>query len=118
MENRKPNSRREFLKKGSGICLGLGALCKAPFVYSKNKYTIRVLGTHVTLQEELRQKAMDDLGINIVFEPGGSAEVLYRASVRPESFDLYEQWSNSINVLWQALPYKRLKLPVYAIGMM
>jgi putative spermidine/putrescine transport system substrate-binding protein len=61
-----------------------------------------VLGTHVTLQEPLRQKAQEDLGIDVEFQPGGSAEVLHQASTRPESFDLYEQWSNSIRVLWQA----------------
>jgi putative spermidine/putrescine transport system substrate-binding protein len=60
------------------------------------------LGTHVTLKEELRQKAMEDLGINLIFEPKGSAAVLQKASMFPQSFDLYEQWSNSINVLWRS----------------
>ena len=37
-----------------------------------------------------------------------------KASTQPESFDLYEQWSNSINVLWhsgsiQAIDTKRIK---------
>lgn len=102
MDKKNIISRREFLKKSSVTCLGLGALSKSPLVYSKKKYTLRILGTHVTLQEELRQKAMEDLGIDIIFEPGGSAQVLHKASTKPESFDLYEQWSNSINVLWQA----------------
>ena len=75
---------------------------KAPYVFSKSTHTLRVLGTHVTLQEELRQQAMKDLGINIVFEPKGSAAVLQKASISPQSFDLYEQWSDSINILWQA----------------
>lgn len=66
------------------------------------KPTIRVLGTHVTLQEAIRQRAEQDLGINIEFHPGGSAGVLLRASTNPQSFDLYEQWSNSIRILWQA----------------
>ena len=77
-------------------------IVKAPYVFARNKVTLRILGTHVTLQEELRQKAMDDLGINLVFEPKGSAAVLQKASMFPESFDLYEQWSNSINVLWRS----------------
>jgi putative spermidine/putrescine transport system substrate-binding protein len=72
------------------------------------------LGTYVTLQEELREKAMADLGIDIEFSPGGSAAVLQKASMSPRSFDLYEQWSNSINVLWhsgsiQAIEKKRLR---------
>ncbi len=75
---------------------------QAPTVQTKKRRKLRVLGTHVTLQEELRKRAEADLGIEITFSPGGSAAVLHQASTRPESFDLYEQWSNSIRVLWQA----------------
>lgn len=63
---------------------------------------LRVLGTHVTLQEQIRKAAEADLGIGIVFSPGGSAAVLQQASTRPESFHIYEQWSNSIQVLWRS----------------
>ena len=95
-------SRRSFLKQ-AGACVGVAlAASKAPFVYAKKQVTLRVLGTHVTLQEELRQRAMADLGINIIYEAKGSAAVLQKASLMPSSFDLYEQWSNSINILWQA----------------
>lgn len=99
------------LCKGAVIA---GSFGKAPFVFARNKVTIRVLGTHVTLQEELRQKAMEDLGINLVFEPKGSAAVLQKASMSPGSFDLYEQWSNSINILWgsgaiQPIETKRIR---------
>lgn len=94
--------RRNFLKKIMSVT---AASSLAPYsfsVWAKKKVTLRVLGTHVTLQDDLREKAEKDLGIHIVFQPGGSARVLHQASTRPESFDLYEQWSNSINVLWQA----------------
>ena len=45
--------------------VGAGTLIagKAPYVFARNKVKLRILGTHVTLQEELRQKAMQDLGI-------------------------------------------------------
>jgi putative spermidine/putrescine transport system substrate-binding protein len=85
-------------KVGAASCV----ISQAPYVFAKTKTTLRVLGTHVTLQEELRQKAMQDLGIDIIFEPKGSAAVLQKASISPQSFDLYEQWSNSINILWQS----------------
>jgi len=75
---------------------------KAPYVFARNKVKLRILGTHVTLQEEIRQKAMEDLGIELIFEAKGSAAVMQKASMSPESFDLFEQWSNSINVLWQS----------------
>ncbi|MBV1870393.1 MAG: extracellular solute-binding protein [Gammaproteobacteria bacterium] len=95
-------SKRQTLKTlvKTGVLTGVGV--QAPYVFARTKTTIRILGTHVTLQEELRQKAMDDLGINIQFEPKGSAAVLQKASMSPNSFDLYEQWSNSINVLWRS----------------
>lgn len=91
--------RRRFIKGGAALGLTAGV---TPFAIGKPKPTLKVMGTHVTLQETLRQRAMEDLGINIAFEPGGSAAVLQKASMNPASFDLYEQWSNSINVLWRA----------------
>lgn len=95
-------SKRATLKKISSGSVATLALCKAPYVFARNKVQLKVLGTHVTLQEELRQKAMEDLGIDLRFEPKGSAAVLQKASMSPGSFDLYEQWSNSINILWQS----------------
>ncbi|MBL1276933.1 MAG: hypothetical protein COB30_012685 [Ectothiorhodospiraceae bacterium] len=95
-------SRRQFLTKiAQTSALGFTAV-NAPYVLSKKTSTVRVMGTHVTLQEELRKKAMQDLGIRLEFEPKGSAVVLQKAASSPESFDLYEQWSDSINILWQA----------------
>ena len=101
----------KLLGKVAGSAWVMG---KAPLVFSKTTTTVRVLGTHVTLQETLRQQAMADLGINLVFEPKGSAAVLQKASMAPQSFDLYEQWSNSIRVLWsskaiQAIDKKRIQ---------
>ncbi|QPG06188.1 extracellular solute-binding protein [Salinimonas marina] len=91
--------RRRFLKGAAAgaICAGV-----APFSIGREKPLVRVMGTHVTLQEELRQRAMSDLGIRLQFEPNGSAAVLQKAAMNPDSFDLYEQWSNSINLLWRA----------------
>lgn len=97
-------NRRHFLKKSGLFMLGSSAALAFPNIIQArdSRPTIRVVGTHVTLQEKIRKQAEKDLGINIEFYPGGSAEVLLRASTDPSSFDLYEQWSNSINVLWQA----------------
>jgi len=96
------DDRRSFIKK-SALLTGLSALStKAPFVFAKTTPTLRVMGTHVTLQEEIRQKAMADLGINIVFQPGGEAELIQKATTQPGSFDIYEQWTDSIRQLWQA----------------
>ncbi|MBB1379871.1 PotD/PotF family extracellular solute-binding protein [Pseudoalteromonas sp. SR43-2] len=96
------NPKRSTLKKLAAIGLTAGAITHTPYVFARKKVTLRVLGTHVTLQEAIRKQAMSDLGINIEFTPAGSAAVLQKASMDPSSFDLYEQWSNSINVLWDA----------------
>lgn len=109
-----PNCNRRSFLKTAGKAAGLLSAAKAPFVFAKKPIKLRVMGTHVTLQEELRQQAMKDLGFEIVFEPKGSAAVLQKASMFPEAFDLYEQWSNSIDVLWgsgsiQAIDKSRIK---------
>ena len=73
--------RRTLLKGGLAFGLTAGI---TPFSIGKEKPTLRVLGTHVTLQEAIRQRAMEDLGINIEFEAGGSATVLQKASMGKE----------------------------------
>ncbi|EAQ96570.2 ABC transporter substrate-binding protein [Congregibacter litoralis] len=95
-------SRRQVLKRASTV-LTASVIGFPAIISARNaKPTVRVLGTHVTLQEKIRQRAEQDLGINLEFSPGGSAQVLFRASMDPSSFDVYEQWSNSMRVLWQA----------------
>lgn len=94
-------TKRTTLKTlGTGAVLAT-SIINAPYVFARKTHTLRVLGTHVTLQEQLRQRAMSDLGINIKFEPKGSPGVLQRGLLSPESFDIYEQWSNSIRPLWR-----------------
>ncbi|MFO7908897.1 MAG: hypothetical protein R6U42_02490 [Halomonas sp.] len=65
--------RRDVLKAGgAGLLLGTAgfpAILKAV----NRSPTLRVVGTHVTLQEPIRRRAEQDLGINIEFYPGGSA---------------------------------------------
>ncbi|MFG0288159.1 MAG: PotD/PotF family extracellular solute-binding protein [Rhodopirellula sp. JB044] len=100
-------SRRQCLRGAAALGASFCAkpsvgLTAGPVIHVKRRTTVRVLGTHVTLQEQIRERAQKELGIDLVFSPGGSAEVLHKASTHPESFDLYEQWSNSIRVLWQA----------------
>lgn len=96
-------TRRQLLAGGLAAAATTTAARAAPFnLRRRRRVKLRVLGTHVTLQEPIRQRAMEDLGIEIEFEPGGSSYVLQKAATRPGSFDVYEQWSDSIRVLWQA----------------
>lgn len=105
----KNTARRNFVTQSIAAGLALTTSAKAPYVFARKPITLRILGTHVTLQEELRQQAMKDLGFEIIFEPKGSAAVLQKASMSPESFDLYEQWSNSINILWNSGSIKSIQ---------
>lgn len=99
--------RRKLLK---GVVSGGSAAIAAPYVWTKEKPKLRVLGTHVTLQEPIRKKAEEDLGIQLEFSPGGSAAVLNKAATQPQSFDLYEQWSNSIDVLWNSYAIQPIEI--------
>jgi len=92
---------RRRLLAGAGV-VSAGVMFPGIIRARNQKLTLRVLGTHVTLQEPIRRQAERDLGINIQFEPGGSAQVLLRATTSPETFDLYEQWSDSTRVLWRS----------------
>lgn len=94
--------RRKFISLLGATATTSALAFKVPYVFARTKTKLRVMGTHVTLQEELRQRAMAELGIEIEFEPLGSAAVLQKAAADPKAFDLYEQWSDSIRILWQA----------------
>jgi putative spermidine/putrescine transport system substrate-binding protein len=106
--NKSIDTSRRKVIKAAAIGTVSAALPFSTFSIGKEKPKLRILGTHVTLQEELRKKAMDDLGIDLIFEAKGSAAVLQKGSMSPESFDLYEQWSNSITVLWRSESIKSI----------
>jgi len=102
-------NRRQFLSIAAKTA-GAGLVAaKAPYVFAKSQTTLRIIGTHVTLQEEIRKKASEDLGINLVFEARGEAELVQKATTNPSSFDLYEQWTDSIKPLWQANAIQPIK---------
>ncbi|MCF2948375.1 extracellular solute-binding protein [Paraglaciecola aquimarina] len=95
-------NRRTAMKTIAQAVVGTTAIIHAPYVFAKKRVKLKVLGTHVTLQQELKQQAMEDLGIDLIYEAKGSAAVLQKATVNPQAFDLYEQWSNSIRPLWSS----------------
>ena len=92
--------RRSFIKKVVGVTAGAALLSTGPYIHASPRTRLRVMGTHVTLQEALRVRAEKELGIELIFEAKGDAALLHKASTRPDSFDLYEHWSDSINVVW------------------
>lgn len=63
---------------------------------------LRVLGTPVTLIEAIRRKASAALGIEVVFTVLDGTACQRRAVMFPESFDVYDQWFHSVDLLWPA----------------
>lgn len=99
--------KRRTLLKGTAVGFAASTLPFPAIISARDAQpVVRVIGTHVTLQEPLRLRAERDLGIKLEFSPGGSAQVLLKASTRPQDFEIYEQWSNSIRVLWQSRAIK------------
>jgi putative spermidine/putrescine transport system substrate-binding protein len=74
---------------------------RAPAVHG-GKVELRVLGTSVTLQEHIRLKAEQDLGIKLRFIVDDGAVVQRIGVMHPENYDLYDQWFHSIDCLWPA----------------
>ena len=63
---------------------------------------LRVLGTSVTLLAEVQSLARNDLGFPIEFEVLSGVEVLQKGILRPDTFDIYDQWYHGIDLLWSA----------------
>ncbi len=64
--------------------------------------TLRVLGTSVTLLDEVRDLARKDLDFEIEFDVRGGVEVLQQGILRPDDYDIYDQWFHGIDLLWTA----------------
>lgn len=64
--------------------------------------TIRVLGTSVTLLGAVQDLARRDLDFNIEFDVRGGVEVQQKGILSPDSYDIYDQWFHSIDLLWTA----------------
>lgn len=68
----------------------------------KGRPRLRVLGTAVTLDEAVRQRAEADLGIDIEFTILDGVAAQQMAVRSPQSFDVYDQWFHSLDVVWWA----------------
>jgi putative spermidine/putrescine transport system substrate-binding protein len=63
---------------------------------------LRVLGTAVTLNETIRARAEADLGIDIEYTILDGVAAQQTAVRSPGSFDIYDQWFHSLDVVWWA----------------
>lgn len=63
---------------------------------------LRVIGTSATLTEALRRQAHIDLDFPIEFEVLDGLSCQSRGVLSPESYDVYDQWFHSLDLLWTA----------------
>lgn len=64
--------------------------------------TLRILGTSVTLLDVVQDLARRDLDFSIEFDVRGGVEVQQKGILRPDDYDIYDQWFHSIELLWTA----------------
>ena len=63
---------------------------------------LRVIGTSATLTGALRRQAHADLDFPIEFEVLDGLACQSRGVLSPESYDVYDQWFHSLDLLWTA----------------
>jgi len=64
--------------------------------------TLRVVGTGVTLLEPIRVQAEKDLGIKLEYDVKDGPGAQQKAVTQPQAWDLYDQWFNSVKIVWGA----------------
>jgi putative spermidine/putrescine transport system substrate-binding protein len=82
---------------------------RAPAVHA-GKVELRVLGTSVTLQEHIRKRAEQDLGIRLRYIVDDGSAVQRAGVMHPDRYDVYDQWFHSIDCLWPAQALQPIEL--------
>jgi putative spermidine/putrescine transport system substrate-binding protein len=72
----------------------------APTVHTKPRATLRILGTEISLLEELRRRTQEDLDIEIVFDKQDFLKAQRKAAAEPESYDIYDQCFHNLDIVW------------------
>src|SRR5688500_5133775 len=63
---------------------------------------LRVIGTSATLTAELRRRAPLELGFELEFRVLDGVSCQRQGVMSPESYDVYDQWFHSLDLLWAA----------------
>lgn len=72
----------------------------SPAVHVSGRPTLRVLGTAISLLEELRVRAEQDLGIKVVFDNNDFLTTQHKAAQEPDSYDIYDQCFHNLDIVW------------------
>lgn len=76
------------------------ATLATPAVHAAGRPKLRVLGTAISLLEELRHGAEKDLGIDIVFDNNDFLTTQHKAAQEPDSYDIYDQCFHNLDIVW------------------
>lgn len=71
-----------------------------PALHTAGKPKLRVLGTAISLLEELRVKAEADLGIEVSFDNNDFIVTQHKAAQEPDSYDIYDQCFHNLDIVW------------------
>lgn len=85
------------------------AAVPAPYI-QRGQVTLRVLGTSVTLLENIRQRAREDLGINLTFKVLDGVAAQRAGVLASDSFDIYDQWFHNVDFVWPANAVQPIEL--------
>ena len=72
----------------------------APAVQTTGRPVLRVLGTEISLLEELRLRAEADLGCDIVFDNQDFLTAQRKAAAEPGGYDIYDQCFHNLDIVW------------------
>ena len=64
--------------------------------------TLRVVGTGVSLLDPIKVQAEQDLGITLQWDVKDGLTAQQIAVTQPQAWDLYDQWFNSVKIVWAA----------------
>lgn len=71
---------------------------KSPAIVKRRK--LRVLGTAVTLLDQVKAKAEDDLGFDLDFEVLDFVSCQGKAALSPDAYDIYDQCFHNLDIVW------------------
>jgi putative spermidine/putrescine transport system substrate-binding protein len=71
-----------------------------PAIRPMKRPVLRVLGTEITQLGQIRRRAEDDLGIEVIFETLDFQSAQRKAATEPDSYDVYDQCFHNIDIVW------------------
>jgi putative spermidine/putrescine transport system substrate-binding protein len=72
----------------------------APAIRTEGRPRLRILGTEISLLEELRRRAEQELDIEIVFDKQDFLTAQRKAAAEPGSYDIYDQCFHNLDIVW------------------